>query len=528
LLLRTVVSSVGANFSQQAGPRMIHATSCDLIHHSARSSTLIENVEQSTHDCSPTSEHDQSALLAIIVSSRVDESLSNACGNSITLLIKLGHSFVGSDLSKIRCSEAAFKNADFRDVNFKGSVFRDCSWDGCCLDGCDFEDCDFTNSNLIEERSSLRDSSHSITDLLTLNKKDVVISTTSERTSIWSEGSIVNRLTEMKNCDLYSSPNEKWLLVSGRGIGYLFHSDNLKEVYLKIEDLHCVRDTIALTDDGMCYGVKSEISASSNEDFNLFHLSLPNDLKVGNIPMRSKVNTETLRNLRGLKYLDPTHLFVYGKNKLNWDTCSIHQFLLETNQFQPLFSIRMTLSRFDKIPLSPYLFCWSTNRVPFVLHFSSPTITRCEVNLPLNIRAYDCCASPDGSSMLLSSSMNGYLLLLRQESETFFTFTKHFEVPGMTGTLSPSQFSSDSQLVSLVCGSEIRVIRVESCVCLQVIALGSGLDRVSFNQHDRELLMLKRKSDKVIRRRIDLKEELHFDSSQSSPSDSEGDLMYRK
>ena len=43
-------------------------------------------------------------LLGIIESSKTNESMSIACGNSMTLLLLLGHSFVGSDLRNIHCS----------------------------------------------------------------------------------------------------------------------------------------------------------------------------------------------------------------------------------------------------------------------------------------------------------------------------------------------------------------------------------------------------------------------------------------
>jgi hypothetical protein len=55
------------------------------------------------------------------------------------------------------------------------------------------------------------------------------------------------------------------------------------------------------------------------------------------------------------------------------------------------------------------------------------------------------------------------------------------------------------------------VIRVNGCVCLQSIFFSSPLERVSFNQHDRELLMVKNNSDTIIRRRVDLKEASHHD-----------------
>jgi hypothetical protein len=97
----------------------------------------------------------------------------------------------------------------------------------------------------------------------------------------------------------------------------------------------------------------------------------------------------------------------------------------------------------------------------------------------------------------------------------YLKFTKLLDVPGMTRPFSPAQFSSDSHFVSLVCGSEIRVIRMIDCVYLQVICLNSQLERVSFNQGDRELLMLKKNSDTIIRHRLNLKE-LQIDSPQFS------------
>jgi uncharacterized protein YjbI with pentapeptide repeats len=476
----------------QRDPNILVNKSSNVTNNRSALSTIIGSTESS--------EQEKRILLDTINLSRIDESFSTACGNAFTLLIKLGHSFIGSDLSNIHCSGAKFDSADFRDVNFKGSVFRDCSWDGCCLDGCDFEDCDFTNSNLIEERSSLRDDSQ-IASLLNLNTKDVVISTTSEKTSIWSEGSIVNRLTDMKHSKIYSSPNEKWLLVSGGKKGYLFETNTLKDIHLVIQDLHCVRDAIALTDDGLYYGVKSGQSTSVD----VFYISWSNPTN------KLKVNPKRMIDLMGLKVFDPAQLFVYSKDEYARATCSLYQFISETNDFQPLSSIYMTLNRFERIPCSPSLFCWSGNRVPFILHVTS-AITHCGADLPFPLQAHDFSLSPDGSSMLLSSTSDGYLFSLMQGSASL-TFTKLLEVPGMTGPFSPSQFSSDGQFVSLVCGSEIRVIRVKGCVCLQVICLNDQLQRVSFHQNSQELLIVKK--NLIIRRRLNLKEELCIESCPS-------------
>jgi hypothetical protein len=102
------------------------------------------------------------------------------------------------------------------------------------------------------------------------------------------------------------------------------------------------------------------------------------------------------------------------------------------------------------------------------------------------------------------------------ESSSIMTFAKLLQVPGMTGPFSPSQVSSDGQLVCLVYGSEARVFRTRDCACLQIIRLDFPLDRASFNQHDRELLIMKKNSDTIIRRRVDLREERFRDAK--SPS----------
>jgi ankyrin repeat protein len=488
-------------------------------------------------------------LLSVIESSKSHPPISVACGNAITVLLLLGHSFAGSDLREIRCAGAVFDNGDFRGVNFRGAVFEDCSWDGCLLDDCDFGECDFTNSNLIEERSTLRDLPSPVTSLLNLNGSGVVVASSASGSSIWVASTLVKRdkdkereedTPKMKACDLYASPSENWVLVSGGGKGYLYRTNDLRRVWWTVDDLNCVQDAIALTDDEIFFGATCISKTDSAERcVDLFRVKLPTALDVSfdeSHADRLKVNNQEMRELTGVKVniTDSALLFVYCVDSLNWETCRVFSFLPNKSQYQLSASVQMELIRFDLIPSMPLLFCWANNRLPFLLHLSPTSITRCSVDLPFLTQAHDSCMSHNGSSMLLGGADAGFLCsLLRNEptdlhlspshhlspSPSPVTITKLLQVEGMTGPFSASQFSADCELVCLACGSEVCVVRVKGCQYMQVIRLNLDLARVSFNQRDQELLIVARDSSEIIRRRVELRDEMapsHWNSISNS------------
>jgi hypothetical protein len=453
-------------------------------------------------------------LLSIIISTRSHPSRSVACGNAFTVLLLLGHSFVGSNLREIHCSGAVFNKGDFRNVNFEGSVFQDCSWDECCLDGCNFRNCDFTNSNLITERSTLQ-SPFPITSLLNFNKRGVVVTSSINIMSIWSGSSLV-KSQQMSVYDLYASPNEQWLFMSGEK-GYLYRMDDLDHDVWTTDDLNCIRDAISLTDDELFFGIKSGKDSESCEDsescVDLFRLKLPASLDG-----LLKVNDNTMKKLKGVKanITSSNLLFVSYADEGNWSTCSLFSFIPDKNMYQLTCSIRMELIHFDLVPSTPFLFSWCTNRLPFLLHITPTSIKRCPINLPVS-QALDSCMSHDGSAMLLRTFDAGFLFSLRNESKELPpTVTKLLQFEGMFGPLSHSQFTADCELVSLVYQSEIRVVRVKCCTCVQVIRFNFELTRVLFNQQDQELLILPRSSLEIFRHRVVLRDDLSF-SSPTSP-----------
>jgi hypothetical protein len=181
-----------------------------------------------------------STLLEIIERSKTDKSISVAAGNSVTLLIKLGHSFKKSDLTYTYLKNASLDGGDFSEANFSNGILENCSLNSINIFETKFHETKFLNCHC-EERASFTykfcGALKCIEGIRMLKNFPIIIAKCENGIVLWKNNEEIQITSKLSSIRI--SPNEEWMIFFTEDEVSIYETSTCRKVLPTFKMFHC-------------------------------------------------------------------------------------------------------------------------------------------------------------------------------------------------------------------------------------------------------------------------------------------------